>query len=108
LRVALFLVALVLVVGGSFAAIAVYARGAYFVGLKGERVAIFRGRPGGLFWFDPTLAQQTALTRDRVPPARLAALRSGKEEPSLAAARRYVRNLQAEADALTAPPAPAP
>jgi protein phosphatase len=97
-----------LIIGGAFAAIAVYARGAYFVGLKGERVAIFRGRPGGLLWFDPTLAQRTALARDRVPPARLADVWAGKEEPSLAAARRYVRNLQAEADALTAPPAPTP
>jgi protein phosphatase len=107
-RVVIFVAALLLIVGGAFAAIAVYARGSYFVGFKGERVAIFKGRPGGLLWFDPTLAQRTALARDRVPPSRLADVRAGKEEPSLAAARRYVRNLQSEADALNAPPATAP
>ncbi len=40
-------VLLLLVVGGAAAAIAWYARSGYFVGLQGQNITIFKGRPGG-------------------------------------------------------------
>ena len=39
-----------------------YARAGYFVGLQGNRITIFQGRPGGLLWFRPTVADATNLT----------------------------------------------
>src|SRR5581483_11412191 len=98
-RLVLFLLALVIVLTGAAAAVGVYARGSYYVGLHQDRVTIFQGRPGGLLWFQPTVKQQFDLTTAQVPQDRLAAVRAGKAEPSLADARRYVRNLQTEAQA---------
>ena len=98
-RSVLFVCCLLLVVGGAAAAVGWFARSAYFVGVDDEQVAIFRGRPGGLLWIQPTLAERTPLSFEDVPPSRQAAITSGKEEPSLAEARRYVASLQEQADA---------
>src|SRR5439155_27056386 len=52
-RVGVFVVVLAAVLGASLAAVGWYARRTYFVGLAGNQVAIYKGRPGGLLWFDP-------------------------------------------------------
>jgi len=87
------------VVGGAFGAIAFYARGSYYVGLQGPQLTIYRGRPGGLLWFKPTIAQRTGVATTDVLASRLDDLKSGKQEASLQDARQYVQNLQAEAAA---------
>ena len=97
LRVLVFLVALVVVLAAAVAAVGFFARGGYFVGLEGEEVVIFKGRPGGLLWFDPTVAGRTGVLVSELRPSRAQDLRDGKEEPSLSAARRYVANLKEEA-----------
>jgi PPM family protein phosphatase len=98
-RVVAFLVVLVLVAGIAVAAIGWYARSAYYVGLDGDRVAIYKGRPGGLLWFEPTLQERKPLTTADVLPSRLPDLRAGREEPTKADADRYVNNLRQEAAA---------
>lgn len=116
LRLAVFLLALVLVLAAAGAAVGFFARAGYYVGLDGEEVVIYKGRPGGLLWFSPTVEERTGVQLDEVRPSREQDLRDGKEEPSLAAARRYVDNLEDEAAPPTtttttvpvAPPAPAP
>ena len=79
-----------------------YGRNTYYVGLDGDRVAIFKGRPGGVLWLDPTLEQRTTLRIDDVPPARRADVRSGREEATLSDARQYVANLREQAEELQA------
>lgn len=101
-RVALFVVALVAVLAVGVWAVAFYGRAGYYVGLDRDSVTIYKGRPGGLLWINPTVAQRTDLKAAQVLPAELPGLRSGHTEPSLAAARHFVDNLKAEA----APPAP--
>jgi protein phosphatase len=96
-RVVGFIVVLLLVLGGAVAAVGFYARSSYFVGLDGRSIVIYKGRPGGLLGFDPTLADRTGVLIDDVLPSRRPALRDGKVEPSLEAARRYVANLTDEA-----------
>ena len=112
LRTVLFTSIVLLVIVGAIAAVGVFARGAYFVGFENDEVVIFQGRPGGLLWFDPTVEVRTGLAAADVLPARADAIRAGKEEPTLGAARRYVENLQAQTTttttASTAPPPPAP
>ncbi|HEX7275820.1 MAG TPA: hypothetical protein VF244_00455, partial [Acidimicrobiales bacterium] len=93
-RVAAFVVLLVAVVAGTFASIAWYARSTYFVGFEGDQVAIFKGRPGGYLWFEPTLRERKPLTRAEVPAAYLNAVVKGKEVDSKAEADRYVTNLR--------------
>ena len=97
MRVVLFLVLVVLLLAGGAAAVGFYARGSYFVGLQGDRVTIFRGRPGGVLWFDPTVEQRTGVTSGDVLASRMGDLKAGRQESSLADARQYVLNLQAEA-----------
>ncbi|HEX2048654.1 MAG TPA: Stp1/IreP family PP2C-type Ser/Thr phosphatase, partial [Acidimicrobiales bacterium] len=104
-RVVVFLVAVLAVLGAAVWAVAWYARGAYFVGLDGEQVAIYRGRPGGLLWFDPTLVEYKAQpTGAELLPAQRIELEAGHEVSSKAAADRYVNNLRQEVEARRAPP----
>ncbi len=93
-RVAGFVVLLVAVVLGTMAAIGWYARSTYYVGFAGDQVAIYKGRPGGVLWFDPTLRERKPLTRAEVPAAFLPALEKGQEVDSKAEADRYVTNLR--------------
>ncbi len=110
-RVVAFVAVLLLVGTGAAAAVGVYARGSYYVGLDEGRVAIFKGRPGGLLWFSPTVEEVTDLTEASVPPARADAIADGHEVASLGEARAYVRSLStlpgSSAPTTTAPPAPA-
>jgi len=93
-RVVLFLLLVVAVLGGAFATIQWYGRSAYFVGFSGDEVAIFRGRPGGLLWIDPSLESTTGLDRDEVPADTIDALVAGKEVTSLEEAEAYVGRLE--------------
>jgi serine/threonine protein phosphatase PrpC len=95
-RVVGFVALLVALVGGAGFAVAWYARGSYFVGLNGDLLTIYKGRPGGLLWFEPTVARATKVRTSEVLPSRLSDLRSGKEEPSLSQAVDYVSRLQLE------------
>jgi protein phosphatase len=105
-RVVLFLALFIGVLATAAAAVNWYARHTFYVGLRGNQVVIFRGRPGGLLWFKPTLEKRTPLTTGQVVAARLPDLRKGKPQSSLADADRYVNNLEQEAKAAqaSAPP----
>ena len=60
--VALFWSALVAIVLGVFTVIGVYARSGYFIGVNdNNNVVIYRGRVGGMLWFQPTVDTQTKL-----------------------------------------------
>lgn len=95
-RVVGFLLLLALVLGGGVAGIVWYARDSYFVGLEGNRIVIFQGRPGGVLWLEPTVSEVTAYDTSQVLPARLQDLRDGQQEPTLAAAVQYVNRLVSE------------
>ncbi|MGH9178384.1 MAG: hypothetical protein ACRD0N_07510, partial [Acidimicrobiales bacterium] len=97
LRLVVFVLALVVVAAAAVTAVGFFARGGYFVGLDGEEVVIFKGRPGGLLWFDPTVEERTGVMVGDLRPGRAQDLRDGKEEPSVDAAQRYVANLEEEA-----------
>ena len=98
-RSVLFVTGVLAVLAGAAGAVAWYARSTYHVGVRDDQVAILRGRPGGLLWIQPTLAESTELTLDDVPDGRRDAVLQGKEEPSLAAARDYVESLEDQAQA---------
>jgi protein phosphatase len=96
-RVAFFVLLIVLLLAGGAAAVGFYARGSYFVGLQGDQLTIYRGRPGGVLWLRPTVEQRTGITTGDVLASRVGDLKAGKQEPTMADARQYVHNLQAEA-----------
>jgi serine/threonine protein phosphatase PrpC len=108
LRVAMFVIVLAALIGAAYGVSAYYVEHSYFVQLTGQQLVIYRGRIGGFLWWHPAAVVHTGVSAADVLATRLADLREGVEEPSLSAARRYVRNLVAEADALRAPEAPVP
>lgn len=108
LRVVAFILIFLIIVGAAAAAIVWYARSAYYVGLRGNQIVVYQGRPGGVLGLDPTLKQTTQYTTADVLPSAVPALRSGQEESSVPAAQQYVQRLvqaydQAQAAAGAAP-----
>ena len=97
-RVALFLVALVALVGLTAGAVVYWARGTYFVGAGGDggaEVVVFQGRPGGVLWFQPTVVESTPLVVAELPMPERQRVQDGHAEATLEDARRYVANLEA-------------
>ncbi|TAN29561.1 MAG: Stp1/IreP family PP2C-type Ser/Thr phosphatase [Actinomycetota bacterium] len=93
LRSFVFLVILVVVLALGVSAIGIYANHSYYVGLDHSNVAIYKGRPGGLLWYNPSLVRDTQLTTQEVAPYHLPDLTKGIAEPSLSAANTYINNL---------------
>ena len=96
-RVALFLVALVALVGLTAGAVVYWARGTYFVGAGGDggaEVVVFQGRPGGVLWFQPTVVESTPLVVAELPMPERQRVQDGHAEATLEDARRYVANLE--------------
>ena len=98
-RVVAFVLVVLVLLGVTAAGIAWYARSSYFVSLRGNRITIFQGRPGGVLWLQPTVADGTSVTTSDVEARHLPALAAGQQEPSLTAARQFVDNLVAEKQA---------
>ena len=65
---ALFWSALVVIILSGITIVGVYARSGYFIGFdKDSRVAVYRGRVGGVLWFGPTVDTQTTMTGGDLP-----------------------------------------
>jgi protein phosphatase len=93
----LFLFAFVLVILLALGAVFWIGRRTYYVAFDdAEQVVIYRGRPGGVLWIDPTEAETTDLTRSVIPEALLPELEKGHDVSSLAAGRRYIANIRGE------------
>jgi serine/threonine protein phosphatase PrpC len=93
-RVVLFSFLVLALIGGAFATIQWYGRSTYFVGFEGDRVAIYKGRPGGVLWVDPRLEKTTELERADLPEHMWDDLEAGKEQSSLTNALTYVDSLE--------------
>jgi serine/threonine protein phosphatase PrpC len=107
LRVVLFVLVVAAVLAGAWGVVNWYVDHSYYVGLRNDQVVIFEGRPGGFLWFHPHVVEATGVTTAEVLPYHLAGLRSGVQEPSLAAARSYVENLRSEEQSAKAAGSPA-
>ncbi len=101
-RVAVFILALLLLVGVVVGALGWYARNTYFVTFDQEQVVIFKGRPGGFLWLDPTVEQRTDIAAEDVPEAEVSDLEEGVDQATLDDAERYVENLRAQIDQVSA------
>lgn len=103
LAVAVGVAAAVLI--GGFAVLAAYARNGFFVGFESRdedaRVLVWRGRPGGVLWFGPTVEADSTLRRGDLDPglAREIAGRPTFDDPI--AARDYVNAIRDVVDATT-------
>jgi serine/threonine protein phosphatase PrpC len=103
-RVVAFVLLLVALVVVAAAGTEYYARDAYYVGLKARQLTIFKGRPGGVLWWKPTVAAETGVTTADVDAYHLASLRAGVQESSVSSAHIYVSRLKAEKAATSTVP----
>jgi protein phosphatase len=108
LRVLAFLVVILVVLAVAVLAVGWYATRTYFVAFDGDQVVIYQGRPGGLLWIDPTLAERTTppLDRQALVGALCDRVDGQPSATSISAARAIVEQLRLDAAQLRAPAAP--
>ncbi len=93
-RTALFGLMLLAVAVGGVAAIGSYARGAYYVGVgDGDEVTIYKGRPGGVLWFDATVERRTGLDLEELDEAARSDVEAERELDSLDEALSLVESI---------------
>lgn len=96
-RLGLFVASIVTVMTVLIMSIAIYGRSGYFVGISGSDVAIFKGRPDGILWFDPTFEESVKLEVADLTAKELKAVQSGVTFDSLDEAKRYGFELYTQA-----------
>jgi hypothetical protein len=91
--IVLFVLPVLLIVGLGIGAVDWYAHHTYFVGFRGDTVVVYRGVPGGVLGWQPTVRTTTDLRRSQLTPDAIDQIhRSGKG--SLARAEQFVANLE--------------
>jgi protein phosphatase len=100
--VALFTLLVLGVLGGAVGTVFWYGRNAYYVGLDGDRVAIFRGRPGGLLWIEPELVERTDLRLSDIQAPYDRDIENDKELATRQEADEYLDNVRREGTTTTA------
>jgi protein phosphatase len=108
-RIALWVVPVLIVIGVAVGVTAWYARKDYFVSLDHARVTVYKGVPGGLLAWNPTVERRTTLAATDLVPADLASVRDQPKFGSLAGADAFVDKLRNRAASTsTAPTSTAP
>jgi PPM family protein phosphatase len=103
MRAALFVIAVLCILGGVAGFTLWFNRGTYFVGIEHGNVTIFEGRPGGFLWFKPTVVRETSLPIGGLLEANVSLLEAGVLEPSYSDAEHVVDDLTNEDGALGIP-----
>ncbi len=96
IRVALFVLVFVGVLGSTAGVVVWFDKASFFVGLDHGYVTIFQGRPGGLLWIEPSVVERTTITPAELLSSNVVYLRLGMEESSYQAARNLVHSLALE------------
>ena len=86
----IFVTAVLAVFVVAFAVTAAYARSGYFLGFDDDAVVVFKGQPGGVLWFDPTIEAIVPRTRDEIPANGVDVIERHPTFDSLDAAVAYV------------------
>ncbi len=104
LRSVAFVLVVVALLGAGAYLVNDYARNTYHVIIDDHgEVAVYRGRPGGVLWFDPSFVETTGIEGSDVPASLRDDLTRGVSRPTLESAERYVANLEDRIAELTPP-----
>ncbi|MGH9040444.1 MAG: hypothetical protein ACRDZ3_09450, partial [Acidimicrobiia bacterium] len=95
-RALAWLLPVFLLLGAGAGALSWYARRTYYVGLAGERVALYRGVPGGVLGWDPTVERTSNLSAGDLTPAQRADLEDGHRFANKSEAQRFLQRLEDE------------
>jgi protein phosphatase len=97
--VALFWSALIAIIFGVITTVGVYARSGYYVGFNDEdNVVVYRGRVGGMLWFQPTVDTETKLNGDDLPDNVRLDVSMNKSFTSSGLAAKYLMLVQVAID----------
>lgn len=101
----LFWLLVVAILAGAFVIVAAYARSGYFVDFTDDdQVMIYKGRPGGVLWFDPTEANPTTVRRANLDEASVFLVEGRRTFSSLDAAAEFVTGLSTTTTTTTTTP----
>lgn len=100
-RVLLWALPIVLVLAIAVAAVGWYARKDYYVGASKGRVTVYKGVPGGLAGWDPTIEQRTTLELSDLEPAARAQVQEHRSFSSRADAAAFVARLKSQTTSTT-------
>jgi protein phosphatase len=77
----------------AFGAVGWYARRTYFVGVSRNHVTVFKGRPGGVLGWDPTIERRSSIDLSQLTQAEQSAVKADNTFSSRGGADDYVRRL---------------
>jgi protein phosphatase len=100
-RVLVWALPILLVLGIAVAAVGWYARKDYYVGVSRGQVTVFKGVPGGLAGWDPTIEQRTDLDLTDLRPAAQAQVKDQQTFSSRADAAAFITRLRAQTTTTT-------
>jgi PPM family protein phosphatase len=100
-RVLLWALPIILVLGIAVGAVGWYARKDYYVGASQGRVTVFKGIPGGLAGWNPTVEQRTNIEVADLRPAAQAQVREHQTFSSRADAAAFVTRLKTQTTTTT-------
>ena len=95
----LLFVPLILVLAIAVGGVGYYARRSYYVGFATNRVVIYKGVPGGVLGWNPTIEQRTGLTAGQLTQIDHDRVAAGGGRGSLDKARQFVQNLRTHVNA---------
>jgi protein phosphatase len=96
-RVLIWVIPVLLILGVAIGAIAWYARNNYYVSAYRGHVTVYRGVPGGLLLWDPTIDRRTNLALSDLRPVDAADVRAERTFSSRDDADAYVRQIRSRA-----------
>jgi protein phosphatase len=104
----LFWTALAAIVLSVLIVFAAYGRTGYFVGYDGSDVVIYKGRPGGVLWFDPTVEARTPLKERDLTEEMAQEILGNPTFGDAASAQRYVNGIRDEVQPIPTTTLPLP
>jgi protein phosphatase len=92
----MFVLPILLILGIGAAALAYYAHNSYFVTLTDGKVTLYRGRPGGVLWWDPEVLESTNIRTAQLSQGMQDNLGSTREFSDKTAAEQFLANIRAD------------
>lgn len=99
-----FVLVVLALLGGGLWLVNDYATNTYFVSANDDEVTIFKGRPGGVLWIEPSAVEATGVDIDDVPDEFVDDIDSRRTFATIESARRFVNNVEQRIEDLTPPP----
>ncbi len=97
-RLVLILLPVLVIVGGATGAIGWYARRSYYVGVSRNEVVIYKGVPGGVLGWNPTIDERTGIMVDELSQLDRDRVRTNSTRGSRETTVGYVERLEASVE----------